>query len=100
MLFRSDSTTVGIAVVTENIFELYPNPIKRYGEVTVNANFSETEMSNGLKIEVFNAVGECVNSFRTNVMPIRVDGFDVSGVYIVRVTTTDHRMIYGKLVVR
>ena len=95
-----DTTTNGQFDITENFFELYPNPINRYGEVTLKANFTETELSNGLTVEVFNAVGECVNTIRPTALPIRIDGFDASGVYIVRVTTSENRIEYGKVVVR
>ena len=51
-------------------------------------------------IEEFNSIGECVISERPTHQQITVSGFGVSGVYIVLITTSDNRVIYGKVVVK
>ena len=90
---------VGLVQVRETEFSIYPNPVKLHGEVMVDGNFTETEME-GMVVEVYNSLGQGVKTIRPNTMPVRIDGFDASGVFSVRITTADNRVVYGKVVVR
>ena len=91
--------TVGLNNVTDGYFEIYPNPAQREQLITLNANFTEAELE-GMVVEVFNSVGECVKTMKPTALPIQFSGFDSSGVYLVRVTTASGRVVYGKVVVR
>ena len=91
--------TVGLNNVTDGYFEIYPNPAQREQLITLNANFTEAELE-GMVVEVFNSVGECVKTMKPAALPIQFSGFDSSGVYLVRVTTASGRVVYGKVVVR
>ena len=91
--------TVGLNDVTDGYFEIYPNPAQREQLITLNANFTEAELD-GMVVEVFNSVGECVKIMRPSALPVQFSGFDSSGVYLVRVTTAAGRVVYGKVVVR
>ena len=90
---------VGLVQVSNSEFTLYPNPVKRYGEVMLDGNFTEIEIK-GMVVEVYNSLGQSVKTIRPVSMPVRIEGFDAAGVYIVRVTTSDNRVVYGKVIVK
>ena len=105
-----DSTTTLILEVKDTLpdglndlydlnLDIYPNPVQRTGEVIIDGNFTESEMD-GIIVEVFNSAGERVKYLRPEAIPTKIQGFDASGVYIVRITTNTNRVIHGKSVVK
>jgi len=90
---------VGIDEIGIEQFGIAPNPIKVGGEVEIDAEFTIQER-NGLKVEVITVTGGIVKTFYPDTYPIKVSGFDVSGTYIVRVTTGTNIVRYGKVIVR
>ncbi len=90
---------VSLKDIVSDGFDIYPNPIMRYGEVTIDANLTQEECE-GMILEVFKSTGERVKVLYPEELPVYVDGFDASGIYIVRITTTRNKVIYGKVVVK
>ena len=90
---------VSLADVLNDVFEIYPNPIAQYEEVIINANLNELEID-GMVLEVFKSSGERVKVLHVQELPVRVDGFDASGLYVIRITTASNKVIYGKIVVK
>ncbi|MDR1592328.1 MAG: fibronectin type III domain-containing protein [Prevotellaceae bacterium] len=93
------SIGVDIPFTDTQTFNLLPNPVGRGNEVRIEADFSAADR-NGLTVEVFNNVGACLLTLEPESYPIRLKGFDGSGVYVVRITTGRHEVYYGKLIVQ
>jgi hypothetical protein len=77
---------------------MVPNPVAVNGTLYINAEFT-TDERNGLIVEVFNAIGQCVYSDRPTVYPIEVSGLAERGMYIVRIITGDGKSYQGKIIV-
>jgi len=90
----------GLNLVENKSFTVVPNPISVYQKVVVNYDFTPADKA-GLIVEVINSVGEViyVESNPTH-YPIQVGGFDVSGFYVVRITTGSNKVFHGKLIVK
>ena len=82
-----------------DFLDIYPNPIRKDGEVIINANFTDAELKD-LVVEVFNSAGERVKLLHPDTMPIRINDFESSGIYMIRVITNTNRIIYGKVIVK
>ena len=65
---------------------LTPNPVQVGEELLINATFSAEELD-GMVVEVFNSVGQCVYTSQPAVAPIAITGLPQAGVYMVRVMT-------------
>ena len=89
-------TALAVANINDFVLDIYPNPVQRDGEVIISGSFTEQEMD-GVVIEVYNSAGERVKYIRPEAIPTKVSGFDSSGVYVVRITTTSGRVVYGKI---
>ena len=83
-----------------NYIELYPNPISKDGILNVNANFSITELYEGLLLEVFNSVGERIKYQYIFNLPVQIKDFETSGLYIVRIKSKTNKSVYGKIIVQ
>jgi hypothetical protein len=90
----------GTAVDVVKDFDLImvPNPLKANSILFINAEFSDEER-NGLVVEVFNAVGQCIYMETPTVYPIAVDGLNTTGVYVVRVITGNGKSYLDKVIV-
>jgi hypothetical protein len=77
---------------------VYPNPVKRGGVVFIDSNFSDAD-KNGLRVELFNMLGEKIFDHNPTVYPVAIKEFPVSGVYLLRITTGTNQQSYGKIVV-
>ena len=90
----------GTAVDVVKDFDLImvPNPLKVNSTLFINAEFSDEER-NGLVVEVFNAVGQCIYMETPTVYPIAVDGLNTTGVYVVRVITGNGKSYLDKVIV-
>ncbi|MDR0830202.1 MAG: fibronectin type III domain-containing protein [Prevotellaceae bacterium] len=89
----------GLDVINARTFDLVPNPIEVGGSVEILAEFSAAER-NGLKVEIIDAVGKVVGIIEPDHYPIKVSGFQVSGLYLVKVTTGTNVIHYGKVLVK
>jgi hypothetical protein len=93
-----DSTQVAVGNVSAMDLVLVPNPVKSGNTLYVNAEFTK-EQTNGLVVEVFNAVGQRVYIDEPYIYPIEITGLIQRGVYLVRITTGDGKMYQSKVVV-
>ena len=78
---------------------LTPNPVKRGGTVTIQQEF----VAERVKVEVFSPIGAKVKEQMFDmreVKQIRLDGFNISGTYLVRITTQDGDIYMAKLIVQ
>jgi hypothetical protein len=93
-----DSTQVAVGNVSAMDLVLVPNPVKSGNTLYVNAEFTK-EQTNGLVVEVFNAVGQRVYIDEPYIYPIEITGLIQRGVYLVRITTGDGKLYQSKVVV-
>ncbi|MDR1592183.1 MAG: fibronectin type III domain-containing protein [Prevotellaceae bacterium] len=93
--------TIGTGVMFPNMltFYLLPNPVACGDEVRIEADFTAADR-NGLTVEVFNNAGIRLMTLEPETYPIRLTGFNQSGMYLVRITTGRHEVYYGKLMVQ
>ena len=94
-----DPTEVAIGNVNSVDLTLVPNPVELGNILFVNAEFTK-EQTEGLLVEVFNAVGQKVYSDEPSVYPIEINGLSQRGVYLVRITTGNGNVYQGKVVVK
>ena len=77
---------------------MVPNPVAVNGTLYINAEFSAEERD-GMKVEVFNAIGQCVYVDTPSIYPIEISGLQERGMYIVRIVTGNGKSYTGKLIV-
>ena len=78
---------------------LTPNPVQVGEELLINATFSAEELD-GMVVEVFNSVGQCVYTSQPVVAPIAITGLPQAGVYMVNITTASGNRYQGKVIVK
>ena len=78
---------------------LTPNPVQVGEELLINATFSAEELD-GMVVEVFNSVGQCVYTSQPVVAPIAITGLPQAGVYMVNITTASGGRYQGKVIVK
>jgi hypothetical protein len=91
--------TTGLNEIGYNTFNIVPNPVNVGGTVQIDAEFTVSERE-GLKVEIINSVGAVIQAATPDAYPLTVSGFEVSGMYIVRVTTGTNGIYYGKVLVK
>ena len=94
-----DSPIVGFESTELLELVLTPNPVQIGEELLINATFSAEELE-GMIVEVFNAVGQCVYTSQPVVTPIAITGLPQAGVYMVNITTTSGNRYQGKVIVK
>jgi hypothetical protein len=94
-----DPTQVAIGNVNTVDLTLVPNPVESGNTLFVNAEFTK-EQTEGLLVEVFNAVGQRVYSDEPSIYPIEINTLTQRGVYLVRITTGNGNVYQGKVVVK
>lgn len=83
-----------------NTLTFAPNPVASGSTVTISLDLS-TDRRHGAILEVFNSVGALVETLiPPAIEPITLDCHYTSGIYIVRLTTTDGRVYQGKIIVK
>lgn len=74
-----------------NIVSIMPNPAKNYFNI---------EGENIANVEIFNAIGQIVDTFNTESDNLQINTANYNnGIYFVKVTTTDAQVIVNKVVV-
>ena len=77
---------------------MVPNPVAVNGTIYINAEFSAEERD-GMRVEVFNAIGQCVYVDTPSIYPIEIGGLQERGMYIVRIVTGNGKCYSDKLIV-
>jgi hypothetical protein len=93
--------TSDVALENTELVELVltPNPVQVGEELLINATFSAEELD-GMVVEVFNSVGQCVYTSQPVVDPIAITGLPQAGVYMVNITTASGNRYQGKVIVK
>ena len=96
--------TLGVDYFSSNNgspLKIYPNPIK--SEFTLNKSFNT---SDSLEISIFNFLGQKISGFSENVQPgnwektyNKADINMKNGIYLIKVTSTNHGESFSKIVV-
>jgi hypothetical protein len=94
--------TITVADAIDNVkgydLVMVPNPVTVSGTLYINADFSAEERD-GMIVEVFNAIGQCVYVDVPSVYPVQINGLNESGMYIVRILTGNGKSYSGKVIV-
>lgn len=86
-----------VAVDDVNLLKIsfVPNPVN-VGQISfVYGNLSDVK-----NVEILNSFGQVVDSFVPNAYPIEVQGINASGIYYIRITTEDDKVVVNKLIVK
>ena len=94
-----DTPIVGLENAELVELVLTPNPVQIGEELLINATFSAEELE-GMVVEVFNSVGQCVYTSQPVVAPITITGLPQAGVYMVNITTASGNRYQGKVIVK
>ncbi len=75
--------------------EIIPNPLNAGAMALVYGDFGEIR-----SVEIFNGLGQVIDSFVPTAYPIELKGMDFAGIYYVRLTTKDGNINVRKIIVR
>ncbi len=92
---RLHVSPVGVENVTSVKVDVVPNPVTAGMTAYVYGDFGEVE-----NVEILNNFGQVVDRFVPSTYPIEVQGIEASGLYYVRVNTTDGKVYTEKLIVK
>ena len=95
--------TLNVITSADNAYALpivvAPSPVLGGQSTYVTHEWTAAEQ-NGMRVEVLNSVGQVVEVFTPTTYPIEVKGINVSGIYIIRVTSGTGNVYLGRLVVK
>lgn len=91
--------TTGLDYNTALPLTIAPNPIG-INDITYIDRTWTAEEQNGLTVEIVNSVGQIISTFRPEYYPIVIRSLNVSGVYLIRVTSGTGEVYMGRLIVR
>lgn len=93
--------TVGTGVDDSYVLPVViaPNPILGGQSTFVNREWTMEEQ-NGMRVEILNSVGMLMKEFTPATFPIEINGINVAGVYIIRITSGTGETYIGRLVVK
>lgn len=74
--------------------KVVPNPV-----MAGSTTYVYGDVENAEKVEIINNMGQVVSAFRPTTYPIAIDGASMPGLYFVRITTTEGRVVVDKFVV-
>jgi len=88
-----------ICIDKEKQLTIYPNPVARGKDITIDYDFSEAEKK-GLYIDVYNSAGKKVFHDTPTNYPIVIPGQREKGYYFVLITTGEDKNIGAKFIVK
>lgn len=101
-----DSIVTLTLIVTTDVDNSYvlplvvaPNPVLGGQSTFVNREWTMEEQQ-GMRVQVFNAIGEEIDVFVPSQFPVEVGGIYTSGIYYIRVTSGTGDIYLGRLVVK
>ena len=77
-----------------------PNPTRTGITVYAEGPWTEADVEEGLTLEILDAAGRRIRMETVRRVPIAIDGLNVSGMYIVRITDKDGTTYTGRLIVK
>jgi len=89
------SVVDGVENISMANINVVPNPVKAGATTMVYSNAENIE-----HVEILNNLGQVITSFVPQSNPIEVRGIEVSGIYFVRVVTTEGDAYVEKLIVK
>lgn len=93
------TVTSGLNDLYSRSFTVSPNPVKRNESILVNFQFTEAERR-GLKMEVINSLGQVIRNYNPSGHPIRIQGLNTAGFYLIRITTGEGTFYHGEVIVK
>jgi hypothetical protein len=75
---------------------LAPNPLKA-NQILYIFNEFTVEERNGLVVELFDILGQCVYAVEPDTYPIAINHLNQTGIYLVRITTGMGTVYQGKI---
>ncbi|HET7732193.1 MAG TPA: LamG-like jellyroll fold domain-containing protein, partial [Paludibacter sp.] len=93
------STNTGIKELQKSALTIYPNPVLRNEGIQLSCNIGGDDMK-GLKGEIINSLGETVEVIHPTASPLKINGINQSGIYLVRLVSGVNRIYTGKLLVK
>jgi hypothetical protein len=92
-------TAVGLNYAEDGLFAITPNPAHRGEVVRIDLNLPAAERE-GLVVEMFSNAGALIERIEPKEHPIFVTMPQIDGLYLVRVTTANGKVLYGKIIVK
>lgn len=77
-----------------------PNPTRTGITAYAEGPWTEADVEEGLTLEILDAAGRRIRMETVRRVPIAIDGLNVSGMYIVRITDKDGTTYTGRLIVK
>lgn len=77
-----------------------PNPTRTGITAYAEGPWTEADVEEGLTLEILDAAGRRIRMETVRRVPIAIDGLNVSGMYIVRITGKDGTTYTGRLIVK
>lgn len=77
-----------------------PNPTRTGITAYAEGPWTEADVEEGLTLEILDAAGRRIRTEEVKRVPIAIDGLNVSGMYIVRITSKDGTAYTGRLIVK
>jgi len=93
-----ESTLTGLKLSVNNQNLLYPNPIQRNADLQLSYT-SGKELCKNLKAEIFAPTGQLVRSVTLYAADVLIDGFQQSGLYMIRLLQKGVCTFSGKMMV-
>ncbi|MDD4993733.1 MAG: BNR-4 repeat-containing protein [Paludibacter sp.] len=93
------SVNTRINTVIEDNLSVFPNPVVRNANFQIACNITSNEMQNAT-IEIVNTLGETIKVLHSSESPLKINGMNQSGMYLIRLSSDSNKKIYtGKLFV-
>lgn len=90
---------VGVDNVKVQQLVLSPNPVRVNELVTVHLELTAAERQ-GLTVQLYSNTGHLVRQFTPEQDPIKIDGLNAAGLYVVRIIDGTGKVYIGKVIVR
>ncbi len=91
--------TTGLANPYGEYFNITPNPVNRGTSAYINYDFDKADQT-GLRVEIFNSAGMLYYQYQPDEYPVNVGKYiKEAGMYMIRITTGNNKVLIGKLIV-
>lgn len=92
--------TTGIEGAEALNLAIAPNPTRTGVTAYAEGPWTEADVEEGMTLEILDAAGRRIRTEEVRRLPIAIDGLNVSGMYIVRITGKDGTAYTGRLIVK
>ena len=92
--------TTGLGMTEIHNLVIAPNPTQIGVTAYADGSWTDADIAEGMTVEILDATGRRIYIGEVAKRPIPVEGLNVSGVYIIRITSADGVVYTGRLMVR